>query len=148
MKPPVHIEALMTEWSEDSIIDATAMEKETLKISNLHSKYLNIMSYHRHMVRKLEADYKALKSLKEDFFDGHLTLEEIEKQGWDPAELLHIKGNRNRKLDSDRQLNNLLLKKVSHEEIVTYCETVLKSLHNRSWDIGNYIKYRIHMDGK
>ena len=148
MKPPVTIEILMSSWSEDSIIDASSMEKELLKISHLHGKYLNVMSYHRHLARKMEADYKLLKGLREDYYHGHLTQEELEERGWEPMQ--HILSNPQiaRKLDSDRELNKLLLKKIAHEEIVSYCESVLKSLHNRTWDLGNYTKYLQLTSGK
>lgn len=141
MKAPVSIEALMQEWSNDCNIDSTSMEKELLKISHLHSKYLNVMSYHRHLVRKMEADYKLLKGLREDYYQGHLTQEELQERGWDPCQ--HVLSNPQiaRKLDTDKELNKLLLKKVAHEEIVSYCEMVLKSLSSRTWDLGNYVKY-------
>lgn len=148
MKPPVTIEILMSSWAEDSVIDASSMEKELLKISHLHGKYLNVMSYHRHLVRKMEADYKLLKGLREDYYHGHLTQEELQERGWEPMQ--HILSNPQiaRKLDTDAELNKLLLKKVAHEEIVSYCEGVLKSLHNRTWDLGNYTKYLQLTSGK
>jgi hypothetical protein len=149
LKAPVKsIEILMKEWSEDTYIDPTSMEKELLKIASLHSKYLNIMSYHRHLIRKMESDYKMLKGLREDYYQGHLTKEELEERGWEPCQ--HVLSNPQiaRKLDTDAELNKLLLKKVAHEEIVSYCETVLKSLHNRTWDLGNYVKYLQLSSGK
>jgi hypothetical protein len=148
MKPPVTIEILMSSWAEDSVIDSTSMEKELLKISHLHGKYLNVMSYHRHLVRKMEADYKLLKGLREDYYLGHLTQEDLEERGWEPMQ--HVLSNPQiaRKLETDAELNKLLLKKVAHEEIVSYCENVLKSLHSRTWDLGNYVKYIQLSSGK
>lgn len=148
MKPPVTIEILMSSWAADTVIDSTSMEKELLKISHLHGKYLNVMSHHRHLVRKMEADYKLLKGLREDYYHGHLTQEDLEERGWDPMQ--HILSNPQiaRKLETDAELNKLLLKKVAHEEIVSYCENVLKSLHSRTWDLGNYVKYIQLSSGK
>lgn len=148
IKPPVSIESLMKEWSEDTSIDSTSMEKELLKISHLHGKYLNIMSYHRHLVRKMETDYKLLKGLREDYYQGHLTQEELIDRGWEPMQ--HVLSNPQiaRKLETDPELNKLLLKKIAHEEIVSYCENVIKSLHNRTWDLGNYVKYLQLTSGK
>jgi hypothetical protein len=141
MKAPVNIESLMKEWSQDSIIDSTAMEKELLKISHLHSKYLNIMSYHRHLVRKMETDYKLMKGLREDYYQGHLSQEDLLERGWEPMQHVLTNPQIARKLETDSELNKLLLKKIAHEEIVSYCENILKSLHNRTWDLGNYTKY-------
>jgi hypothetical protein len=148
MKTPVTIDILMREWSDDSVIDSTSMEKELPKISHLHGKYLNVMSHHRHLVRKMETDYKLLKGLREDYYQGHLTQEELIERGWEPCQ--HVLSNPQiaRKLETDKELNKLLLKKIAHEEIVNYCENVLKSLHSRTWDLGNYVKYLQLTSGK
>ena len=139
---PVTLENLMKEWSSDTAIDSTSMEKETLKISHLHSKYLNIRSYHNILLRRMETDYKLLKGLREDYYQGHMTKEEMDQHGWDPIQ--HVLSNPQiaRKLDTDPELNKLLLKRIAHEEVVSYCDMVLKSLNNRTWDLGNYIKYQ------
>ena len=148
LKPPVNIDALMKEWSDDGAIDSTSMEKELLKISHLHGKYLNIMSFHRHLLRKMETDYKVMKGLREDYYQGHLTQEDLEKHGWEPMQHVLTNPQVARKLDTDTELNRLLLKRVAHEEIVSYCENVLKSLHNRTWDLGNYVKYLQMTNGR
>ena len=142
LQPPVSLNDLMKEWSQDKIVDGTELEKEILKISHLHGKYLNIMSHHRILFHKMEADYKMLKGLREDYYQGHLTKEEMEERGWEPIQ--HVLSNPQiaRKLDTDGELNKLLLKRIAHGEIVEYCEDVLKSLNSRTWDLGNVIKYR------
>ena len=139
---PVTLENLMKEWSSDTAIDSTSMEKETLKISHLHSKYLNIRSHHNILLRRMETDYKLLKGLREDYYQGHMTKDEMDERGWDPIQ--HVLSNPQiaRKLDTDPELNKLLLKRIAHEEVVSYCDMVLKSLNNRTWDLGNYIKYQ------
>ncbi|NDB60980.1 hypothetical protein EB001_21420 [bacterium] len=145
---PVTLESLMKEWSSDTSIDATSMEKETLKISHLHSKYLNIRAYHNILLRKMETDYKMLKGLREDYYQGHLTKEDCDSRGWEYMQ--HVLSNPAiaRKLDADPELNKLLLKKIAHEEIVSYCDMVLKSLNNRTWDLGNFIKYQQLTSGR
>ena len=142
LQPPVSLNDLMREWSKDKIVDGTELEKEILKISHLHGKYLNIMSHHRILFHKMEADYKMLKGLREDYYQGHLTKEEMEERGWEPIQ--HVLSNPQvaRKLDTDTELNKMLLKRVAHGEIVEYCQDVLKSLNSRTWDLGNVIKYR------
>lgn len=148
LKPPVTIESLMKEWSEDCAIDATSMEKELLKISSLHSKYLNIMTYHRHVIRKLEKDYKEMRGLREDYYAGHLTKEDCDARNWPYMQHTHSNPKIVRLLEVDPELSKILLKKAAHEEIVTYCETVMKSLNNRTWDLGNYVKYLQFTGGK
>jgi len=148
MKPPVTIDILMKEWSSDSIIDATSMEKEVLKISHLHGKYLNVMSYHRHLLRKLDTEYKSMKGIREEYFSGHLTQEECDKYGWEYMQHVHSNPKIARLLETDPELTKILLKKIAHEEIVSYCESVLKSLNNRTWDLGNFVKYQQLTSGR
>ena len=145
---PVTLEALMKEWVSDTNIDSEDMEKETLKISHLHSKYLNVRVHHNILLRRMETDYKLLKGLREEYYQGHLTKEDCDERGWDYMQ--HVLSNPQiaRKLDTDPELNKLLLKRIAHEEIVSYCDMVLKSLQNRTWDLGNFIKYRIMMNGR
>ena len=145
---PVTLEALMKEWASDTSIDSEDMEKETLKISHLHSKYLNVRVHHNILLRRMETDYKLLKGLREEYYQGHLTKEDCDERGWDYMQ--HVLSNPQiaRKLDTDPELNKLLLKRIAHEEIVSYCDMVLKSLQNRTWDLGNFIKYRIMMNGR
>lgn len=145
---PVTLDGLMKEWSSDTSIDATSMEKETLKISYLHSKYLNIRAHHNILLRKMETDYKLLKGLREDYYHGRLTKEELDERGWEQCQLRLSNPEVSRKLDTDSELNRLLLKRIAHEEIVSYCDMVLKSLNNRTWDLGNFIKYQQLTSGR
>jgi hypothetical protein len=148
LQPPVKLDDLMKEWSQDKVIDPTAMEKETLKISHLHGKYLNVRTYHHTLQRKLEIEYKSMKALREDYYHSYLTQEELEARGWDPIQQTLSNPQIARKLESDDELNKLLLRRELHESIVFYCDQVLKSLNSRTWDVGNFIKYRQMMDGK
>lgn len=147
--PPVKIDDLHKEWSVDKVIDATSMEKETLKVSHLHGKYLHIRSYHNMLLRKIEADYKLMKGLREDYYHGFLNNpEDLEKYGWEPQPIDYSNPQVARKLDADPELNKLLLKRILHEQIVKDCDDILKSIHNRSWDLGNFIKYKIFQAGQ
>ena len=139
---PVTLENLMKEWSQDTVIDVNDIQKELLKISHLHGKYLNIMSFHRVMLRKMETDYKVMRGLREEYYHGRLTKEDLDANGWEQWQTRLSNPEINRKLDTDGELNKMLLKRITHGEIVDYCESILKSLNSRTWDLGNVIKYQ------
>ena len=144
LRPPVKIDALMDEWSEDTVIDSTNVDLELLKIGHLHSKYLNIMSYHRHVVRKTEADYKDMKEIRREYIEGKSDKETLEQYGWEQFQgnPISMRTAQESKLEHDPVLTKILLKKVAHEEIVSFCESVLRSLNNRSWDLKSYVDYQ------
>lgn len=147
MKPPVTIDILMKEWSSDSIIDATSMEKEVLKISHLHGKYLNVMSYHRHLLRKLDTEYKSMKGIREEYFSGHLTQEECDKYGWEYMQHVHSNPKIARLLETDPELTKILLKKKLQDLIVEQCDLYIKELNGRNFALRGVIDNRRFLKG-
>lgn len=140
------IEELMESWSKDSIVDETSINSELAKIPKLHSKYLSIMTQHNLIVKKLMTDYYKLKTKKYEYYKGDFSQEDYEETGW---EIFVKKTGRDvtMYIDSDKELNNILLKKVVHEEIVDFCKAVLKELNNRTWQLKSYIDYERFLSG-
>ena len=68
--------------------------------------------------------------------------EDLDANGWEQWQARLSNPEINRKLDTDGELNKMLLKRITHGEIVDYCESILKSLNSRTWDLGNVIKYQ------
>lgn len=148
MKPPVNIDDLMEEWSKDASIDETEPGRELVKIPNLHAKYLRIMTHHNLVVKKLMSDYHKLRRVMWEYYTGDLNNpEDLEKYGFDPNPKKILRADIPTYLDSDPQLNNILLKKVVHEEIVEFCKSVLKEINNRTWQLKTYIDYEKFIGG-
>lgn len=136
MKPPVNIDALMEEWSKDAPIDETEPSRELAKVPNLHSKYLRIMTHHNLVVKKLMYEYHKMRKIKWEYYNGDLNNpEDLEHYGLDPNPKKILRADIPTYLDSDKELNDILLKKVIHEEIVEFCKTVLKEINNRTWQL-------------
>ena len=148
MKPPVNIEALMEEWSKDSAYDETEPQKAMANIPKLHAKYLRIMTHHNLLVKKLLSEYNSRRKIKYDYFSGDLNNpEDLEKYGLEPMMKKVLRSDIQMWLDSDQDLNNLLLKKVIHEEIVDFCKSVLKELNNRTFQIKAYMDWERFIGG-
>lgn len=140
MKPPVDIEKLMAMWSEDAPIDETEPSKELARIPKLHAKYLAIMTHHNLIVKKLQSTYNQRKRIKWEWYSGDLNNpEDLETHKLEPMMKKILRADINMYLDSDTELNNILLKKVMNEEIVDFCKNVLKELQNRTWQLKEYI---------
>lgn len=142
MKPPVNIDALMEEWSKDAPIDETEPSRELAKIPSLHAKYLRIMTHHNMIVKKLMGDYNARRRIKWEYYSGDLNNpEDLETYNLEPMTKKVLRADIPIYLDSDPELNNILLKKVVHEEIVDFCKSVLKELNNRTFQIRSFIDW-------
>lgn len=148
MKAPVTIDSLMNEWEKDSKIDESEPATELIRISMLHSKYLNILTYHRIMAIKSDADYKTMKSIKWSYYNGDLNNpEDLQKYGWEPQLKKIIRQDIPIYLDADAELNKLLSKKSFHTEIVEYCTSVLKELHSRTFQLKSWIEWQRFTSG-
>lgn len=148
MKPPVNIDELMEMWSKDSSIDETEPAREMIKTPNLHAKYLRIMTHHNLIVKKLMSDYNKRKKIKWEYYSGDLNNpEDLEAYKLEPMVKKVLRADIPMYLDSDKDLNDILLKKIIHEEIVEFCKTVLKELNNRTWQLKSVIDWEKFTSG-
>jgi hypothetical protein len=149
MKPPVSIDALMEEWSKDAAVDETEPGRETAKIPTLHAKYLRVLTHHNIVVKKLNADYTRMKRIKFEYYSGDLNNpEDLAEHNLQPFTKKLLRQDVMAYVESDPDLNNILLKKVIHQEIVDFCSAVLKELNNRTFQLGNIIKWEQFTGGR
>lgn len=145
-----NVEELMDHWSKDSKIDDTEISRELSKIGNLHAKYSNIMLEHRIRAKKYEIAHKKLYLIKWQYYRGDLNnKEDLEKYNLEPFLVnAGTKQNVNIYIDGDKDLNNLLLKKMIDDEIVEYCKNIIKELSNRTWQLKTMVDWNRYTDAK
>lgn len=142
------LENIMKFWEADSVVDSTEPGKELLKIPQHHNKYLKILVKHRLAIKRLNFDYAKLRRLKEEYYSGSLSQEELEENGWEPF-LLNIKTKQGveRYVEADAQLIKLLEKKIYHEEAIAVCESILQELKSRTFQLRDYIQWERFIGG-
>jgi Recombination, repair and ssDNA binding protein UvsY len=142
MKPPVDINKLAEMWIEDVEIDETEPGRELIKIPKLHAKYLRILTHHSLTVKKLSSDYNTRRRIKWEYYNGDLNNpDDLERYKLPPMEKKILRADINTYLDSDQELNDILLKKVYHEEIVDFCKSVVRELNNRTYQLRASIEW-------
>jgi hypothetical protein len=140
------IDELLEEWCKDSNIDRTEPGKALLDIPKLHSKYLNILSRHRLLAKETEFKYNKWKKLKWEYYTGKLDNDELAKHGWLPFPFV-LKSDISTYLESDEDLNRYQAQKVMHDEIVDICQSILKELNNRTWELRSFIDWEKFIQG-
>jgi len=144
----MQFEDLCKMWAEDAPIDITNLTQETSRIPKLHAKYVSILSRHKLIVFKLDGEYRELKSIKWQYYNGDLNNpEDLAEYGFEPLLKTILNQNIPIYLESDKDLNKILLKKALHQEIVDYCTLIIRELNNRTYQIGNMIKQEIFLSG-
>ena len=145
-----NIQDLMDSWEKDSIIDETKVGVASLNIPRLHSKYSNYLINHNLIAKKLQYDLSELRSRKFLYYTGQIPKDELDALGWEPY---HNPKNKIMKtdaapyLDTDKDIKELTLKKLAHDEIVDFCKSIIKELGTRTYEIKNYIEQQKYFQG-
>lgn len=143
-----NLEDIIRNWDADSVIDSTEPGKELLKIPTLHNKYLKFLVKHKLAVKRINFDYAKMRRIKEEYYNGALSQEELEEYGWEPF-LLNIKTKMGveKYLESDKDLVKILEKKIHHDEAVAVCESILQELKSRTFQLRDYISWERFIGG-
>jgi hypothetical protein len=140
------LDELLEMWRKDADIDRTEPGKALLDIPKLHSKYLNILSSHRLLVKQAEFKYNKMKRLKWEYYTGKMDDDTLKQHGWTPFQFI-LKSDITTYLDSDEDMNKFLANKVMHEEIVDVCQSIMKELNNRAWELKSFIDWEKFIQG-
>ena len=73
------LEDIQNLWEKDCDIDRTELGEESLKISQLHSKYFKLFSSERLLFKKLDKDYKDMYRTKFEYYNGVLSHDELKE---------------------------------------------------------------------
>lgn len=142
------LESILTHWSKDSIIDQTEPGKELLNIPKLHNKYLNFLVDHRIKMKKINFDYARLRKIKEEYYNGSMSKEELEERGWEPFQLrISTKSGVEKYLEADVELIKLMERKSYHEEVIAVCESIMQELKSRTFQLRDFIAYERFIAG-
>lgn len=140
------LEQLLEMWRQDSEIDRTEPGKALLDIPKLHSKYVNILSRHRLLSKESEFKFNKMKKLKWEYYTGKLDEETLKKRGWEPFPYV-LKSEISTYLESDDDVNRFLAQKIMHDEIVDVCNSILKELNSRTFQLRSFIDYEKFING-
>ena len=138
------LEDIQELWSSDSVIDDTELDAESIKIPEIHNKYLKIFSDEKLRLVRLYSKSKELRRLKWLYYTGKLDEQTLKNLEWYVFDL-DIKKNRHDLemfLESDKDIIELNDKVEYQKEKINYLETIIKSLSTRGFLIKNSIEWK------
>ena len=125
------IDEIIESWKQDSVIDDVDLDREALKIPNLHAKYLRLLFEQRVKLRSLQGKRKELKRVLGEYYRGDLNnpedLTEINREPWGKTVL------KNELNDSHTLAHYVSSGLIYNEDIV------LVSIHLHTSLLGKYI---------
>ena len=134
-------------WSGDCEIDETELSQESVKIPQLHNKYLIIFHDERLRLRTMKFDHSKLLKVKREYFSGRLDETELEAYDWEPFQYKLLKADVQEYIDADDDIIEGKKKISLQEEKVDYLEAIVKGLSNRGYLIKNAIDWKRFTEG-
>lgn len=129
------LDEILDTWDEDTKIDRTELGDASLDIPKLHSKWLRRLTSEKLKLKLLEAESKALKLEKHEFYTQGES-PETRAKGWKmPSRGVILVKDIPLYMEADPHLIEMNLRVAYQAEIVSAIELIMKSIHGRNWEV-------------
>ncbi len=137
----ITFEEIQIQAENDLKFDKTNLDGESMKIPQLHNKYLCFLYDYKNTLKKQIHAYSKLKLIKVEYYTGRLPIETLKEFNWQPFQLKILKQDLDLYLDSDKDLQSLEYKIENTKNAVDYLEGIVKNIMNRHWMIRSAIDF-------
>jgi len=140
-------EEIQYQWTLDCVMDETELSQESIKIPQLHNKYLIFYSNEKLKFKEIKFLFAGLIKRKRDYYSGRMTVEELEAADWEPFQYKLLKADVQEYIDADDNVIESKKLLALQEEKVDYLESIVKSLTTRGYLIKNAIDWKRFTEG-
>ena len=133
------LDTIQEMWEKDAKIDRDNLHDESLNIPALHAKYFQIYNTIFLLRKKAEQQRKNIKHERYEYFSGKAD-PDVYIQNPFPKKI-RDKDTMTKYLDADEKLSNASLKIEYYDTMLTYLESILKVIQNRTYQIKNAIEF-------
>ena len=134
-------------WTSDCNIDETELAQESVKIPQLHNKYLIFYSNEKLKFKEIKYLFAGLIKRKRDYYSGRMTAEDLEAADWEPFQYKLLKADVQEYIDADENVIESKKLLALQEEKVDYLEAIVRGLSNRGYLIKNAIDWKRFTEG-
>ena len=136
---PLSLETIQEMWEKDSKMNQDELDTESLKIPQLHARYYNLYNTILLMRKRDEAVYTSSLLDRRKYYTGKATADIYAAEPF-PYKV-RDKDDLKLYLDSDEKLSKVKLKIEYYDTMLTYLESILKVIQNRTYQIKNAIEF-------
>ena len=135
----INLEAIQEMWENDAKIDRDNLHEESLNIPSLHAKYFELYNNIFLLRKKAEQQRKNIRHERYEYFSGKADPEVYVDNPF--GKKIRDKDTMTKYLDADEKLSNASLKIDYYDTMLTYIESILKVIQNRTYQIKNAIEF-------
>ena len=133
------LDTIQEMWEKDAKIDRDNLHDESLNIPSVHAKYFQIYNTIFLLRKKAEQQRKNIRHERYEYFSGKAD-PDVYIQNPFPKKI-RDKDTMTTYLDADEKLSNASLKIEYYDTMLTYLESILKVIQNRTYQIKNAIEF-------
>jgi hypothetical protein len=133
------LETIQEMWEKDSKIDIDDLHTESLNIPILHAKYFELYNTILLLKKKAEQQKKNIRHEKYEYFTGKADPEVYVEKPF--PKKIRDKETLQGYLDSDEKLSQISLKVDYYDTMISYIDSILKMIANRTYQIKNAIEF-------
>jgi len=137
----MNIDQIKAQADIDTIINPSNLDEESIKIPQVHNKYLCMLMDEKIVLEALESKLKLLRRDKWLYYSGKMSKEELKQRSWEPFDLAIIKQDVDRFVESDDDIIEISNKVHVQREKIAYLESVIKIIANKIWNIRSTIEW-------
>ena len=141
------LEEIQELWNRDREIDITELATESIRIPQIHDKYLKIYVDEKIKLRKLQLNLAKISKMKSDYYSGRMSQEALDRLEWQPFLVKVLKGEVNSYVESDDDIIKLKETIALMEEKINYIDSVIRMINNRGFQIKSAIDWIKYKDG-
>jgi hypothetical protein len=141
------IETIKQYVQKDLQINDAELDGESLRIPQLHNKYLNILHDEKLILQSLRVKRRILLREKWEYYTGKMDQDTLTKKGWEPFNLKILKQDVDMYLESDSDMMTIESKLFLQEEKVNFLQETIKVINNLQWHIRDAIAWRKFVNG-
>ena len=131
-------------WERDSVIDDVMLDQASIKIPQLHQKYVSLLSEFTLLHKKTGQQLKTAQHMKFLYYSGKAAPEEYEER---PFPYKVLKGEAWNWVNIDEDIQKIELKIEYYNTVLRTLEEILKQVHQMSYNIKNVIQWRTFVGG-
>ena len=139
------LDTIQTMWEKDSKIDIDNLHIESLNIPILHSKYFELYNTILLLRKKAEQQRKNIRHERYEYFTGKADPEVYLENPF--PKKVRDKETLQGYLDADEKLSQASLKIDYYDTMLTYIDSILKMIANRTYQIKNSIEFMRFQSG-
>ena len=140
----MNLEDIQEMWAKDSVIDDVMLDSSSMKIPQLHAKYITLHNEYSLLLKKAKQEQNRVVHLRTLYYSGRGTPDMYEDS---PFDYKLIKSEVPSWVAVDESVNKVEMKVALYETTLNSLSDILKQIHQMSYNIKNMIEWRRFVNG-